>query len=259
MTIPILFDRKRLGMRRARAARDFVQHDFLVRAAQEAIAESLASITRIFPRIVTFGAALPARRGTEHIIRCDRVRAMLQREDGLRVVVDEEWLPFAENSIDAIVSVWGLHWVNDVPGALSQIRRALKPDGLFLAVLPGAETLRELRGALAQAETTLKGGISPRVAPFPDVREAGALLQRTGFSLPVASSETLTVSYPNMRALMHDLRGMGETNVLTAAQKSFSSRTLFAHAEALYAAQHHDGQGRLHATFELIILTGWKT
>lgn len=257
-SVPILFDRPLLRQRRTRAAKAFARHDAILREAAMRAEESLASITRAFPRMASFGVPVPERPGTCTLIRCDITPSTLRNGAGARVVADEEWLPFAENSIDAVVSVFSLHWVNDLPGSLSQIHRVLKPDGLFLAVVPGAETLRELRQVLAETEAAQKGSLTARIAPFIDVREGGALLQRAGFSLPVASSELLTVSYPDMWALMHDLRGMGETNMLMAQQKHFAPRRVFEVAAARYAAQHSDTEGRIPATFEFVTLTGWK-
>lgn len=253
-SVPKLFDRSLLRKRRERAAEGFAQHDFILREATQRIEESLDTITREFPTMVTFGGSMGKRNGTHKLIACD----LTPGRPGVGIAADEEWLPFAENSVDAIISIWSLHWVNDLPGALSQMKRALKPDGLFLAVMPGAETLHELRQSLASAEAAQSGNLSARIMPFVDVREAGALLQRIGFALPVASSESLTVTYPDMWSLMHDLRGMGETNMLAAQQKTFAARRLFEEAAARYAAQHNDSEGRIPATFEFVTLTGWK-
>lgn len=242
---PILFDRDRLRKRRARAAAHFAQHDFLWREAAARAEEALSFITRDFPRVAVFGGHTFAKpRGCLELLRADDL--------------DEERLPFDENSLDAIICLLNLHWVNDLPGALIQIRRALKPDGLFYAVLPGGETLRELRSIFAQVEAQQLGGVSPRVAPFIDVRDAGALLQRAGFALPVADSELLTISYEHLFALMADLRGSGQVNMLKQQRKSFTPRGFFAAAAADYAAQHSDSEGRITATAEFITLTGWK-
>ena len=174
------------------------------------------------------------------------------------IVLDEECLPFAENSLDAVVCLLNLHWVNDLPGTLAQIRRMLKPDGLFFAIIPGGETLRELRSIFATTETAFSGGITPRIAPFLDVRDGGALLQRAGFALPVADSEILTVSYENLFALMEDLRGAGEVNMLQNRVQHFTPRNFFLAAAKNYAAQHSDSEGRITASVEFITLTGWK-
>lgn len=244
-TPPILFDRDRLRKRRARAAVRFAQYDFLWREAAARAEEAFSFITRDFPRVVIFGG---------HAMTPPRGCLELLNADGM----DEEQLPFDENSLDAVICLLNLHWVNDLPGALIQIRRALKPDGLFYAVMPGGETLRELRSVFAAVEAQQTGGVSPRVAPFLDVRDAGALLQRAGFALPVADSELLNISYENLFTLMADLRGSGQVNMLAAQRKHFTSRRFFAAAAAEYAAQHSDAEGRITASVELITLTGWK-
>jgi SAM-dependent methyltransferase len=166
-------------------------------------------------------------------------------------------LPFADASFDLVVSGLSLHWVNDLPGALIQVRRALRPDGLFLAALLGGDTLIELRQALVEAETEVEGGASPRVSPFLDVREAGALLQRAGFSLPVVDLDTITVTWPDALALMKDLRGMGEANAVLERKKSFTRRGTLLSAAAGYQARHGDAEGRIPATFQIVYLTGW--
>jgi ubiquinone/menaquinone biosynthesis C-methylase UbiE len=174
------------------------------------------------------------------------------------IVVDEEWLPFTEDSFDAVICLLNLQWVNDLPGALVQIRRILKPDGLFHAILPGGESLRELRSIFMATEADLRGGASARIAPFLDVRDGGALLQRAGFALPVADSELLTISYENLFALMADLRGAGQVNMLHNQPQHFTGRNFFMEAAKRYAAQHSDDEGRITATVEFITLTGWK-
>jgi SAM-dependent methyltransferase len=183
--------------------------------------------------------------------------AQLAAAAPLSVVGDEEALPFAEARFDLAVSALSLHTVNDLPGALIQIRRILKPDGLFLGCLLGGSTLKELRSALGAAETEICGGISPRVAPFADVRDMGGLLQRAGLALPVADSEPLTVRYRDMFALMADLRAMGATNALHARLRKPAPRRLFLRAAEIYAARFSDPDGRVRATFELIFVSGW--
>lgn len=245
-TAPILFDRARLRKRRARAAANFSKHDFLWREAAERAEESLSYILRDFPRMLVFGG------------ECFTApKSTVQRIDAGENI-DAEFLPFADNSLDAVVSLLDLQWVNDLPGTLAQIRRALKPDGLFYAILPGGETLRELRRVLADTESAMSGGISPRVSPFLDVRDGGALLQRAGFALPVADSEILDVSYPHLFALMDDLRGSGQSNMLQQQVQHFTPRGFFAAAAARYAEMYSDPEGRIKATVEFITLTAWK-
>lgn len=246
-TPPILFNRNRLRKRRARAAATFAQHDFLWREAASRAEEALSFITRSFPSMLVIGGhgfTPPA--GTTQLIT------------SAQLVMDEEKLPFAENSLDAVFCLLTLHWVNDLPGTLVQIRRMLKPDGLFYAVLPGGETLRELRNIFASVEAEQTGGITPRIAPFIDVRDAGALLQRAGFALPVADSELLTISYENLFTLMGDLRAAGEANMLQQQAQHFTPRRFFAESAKRYAEQFSDDEGRITASIEFITLSGWK-
>jgi hypothetical protein len=164
---------------------------------------------------------------------------------------------FAERSLDLVASGLSLQLVNDLPGALIQIRRALKPDGLFLGAMLGGSTLAELRTAFLVAEEEIEGGVSPRVAPFADVRDLGALLQRAGFALPVADSDIVTVTYPDPLALMRDLRAMAASNALTARRKVPLRRATLARAIAVYRARFGLSDGRVPATFEIVTLTGW--
>ncbi|MFZ4540509.1 MAG: methyltransferase domain-containing protein [Rickettsiales bacterium] len=253
-TPPILFDRARLRKRRLRAAAHFAQADFLWHEATARAEESMSYIARSFPRILAFGGhALSVAPGTT-IIHA----ALAPMGITPTLIADEECLPFTESSFDAVISLLTLHWVNDLPGTLAQIHRILKPDGLFLAILPGGETLRELRSVLATTESEQCGGVTPRVAPFLDVRDGGALLQRAGFALPVADSELFDVSYPHLFALMDDLRKSGEVNMLQQQVQHFTPRNFFTDAAARYAAQHSDAENRITATVEFITLTGWK-
>ena len=175
----------------------------------------------------------------------------------LRVATDEEALPFADASLNLVISALALQFVNDLPGTLIQIRRALKPDGLFLAALIGGDTLAELREAFAQAESEIEGGVSPRVAPFADLREVGALLQRAGFALPVIDSDRLTVRYNSVFDLMRDLRRMGATNSLSERRRTPLKRATLARMAEIYAQRFADADGRLRATFEIVWLSGW--
>jgi SAM-dependent methyltransferase len=182
---------------------------------------------------------------------------MLAGRAGPRVALDEERLPFAAESLDLVVSTLGLHWTNDVVGALIQIRRALKPDGLFLGALLGGATLTELRQALTQAEDELWGGAGSRVSPFADSRDAAGLLQRAGFALPVADVDRVSVSYEHPLRLLADLRQMGETNVLADRHPRALTRGLLARASEIYAERFAGPDGRVAATFEIVTLTGW--
>ncbi|HMS93816.1 MAG TPA: methyltransferase domain-containing protein [Tabrizicola sp.] len=174
-----------------------------------------------------------------------------------RVLDPQDALPFAPGAQDLVIHALALHWANDPLGQLIQCRRALKPDGLFLGVMFGGQTLQELRASLAEAEAQVAGGLSPRVLPMGEIRDLGALMQRAGFALPVADSVTQTVHYPDFAALMSELRAMGETNALAARPRHFTRRTVLTRAEAIYHANFPAPDGRITATFELVFLTGW--
>ena len=202
--------------------------------------------------------ALASGGAIETLVETDLTPAMLAAASGMRVVADEETLPFAGGHFDLVVSCCALHWANDLPGALIQIQRALKPDGLFLAALPGGGTLGELREALTAAELDLSGGAGLRVAPLTDVRDAGMLLQRAGFALPVVDAEPLTVTYESPFGLLQDLRRMGEASPLTAGARRPLGRAVLANAATVYANRFSDSRGRVRATFELLMLAGWR-
>jgi SAM-dependent methyltransferase len=176
---------------------------------------------------------------------------------GLRIVAEPDLLPLAAASLDAVIALPSLHWADDLPGALVQIRRALKPDGLLLAALFAGDTLTELRAAFIDAELAEEGGASPRVSPFADLRDLGGLLQRAGFALPVVDSDTLTLTYGDALQLMRELRGMGETNAVAERRRGFTRRATLARAAALYAQRHGDAGGRIPATFQVAYLTAW--
>jgi SAM-dependent methyltransferase len=258
-----IFDRRLLRERRGRAARDLHAHDFLLTEIAERLSDRLSDIARVFPLALDLGArdgilarTLAGRGGIETLIQSDSAFVNARRIK-TSVVADEELLPFKANCFDAVLSNLALHWVNDLPGALAQIRSCLKPDGLFLASLFGTGTLQELRTALMEAELAETGGASPRVSPFADLRDAAGLLQRAGFALPVADADTVTVTYGDFFALLRDLRGMGETNLLLDRLKQPTRRTVFARAAAIYQERFADAQGRLPATFQVLFLTGW--
>lgn len=196
---------------------------------------------------------LATRPGTTHAFRA----ALVEGGGALDLVADEERLPFADQSLALVTSLLALQSVNDLPGALVQIRRALAPDGLFLGCFFGGFTLTELRQALTEAESELEGGASPRVAPFADVRAAGSLLQRAGFTLPVTDAEPVTVRYGHPLALLADLRAMGLTNVLHARRRTPLRRSTLMRAMAIYADRFSDPDGKVRATFEMIWVSGW--
>jgi SAM-dependent methyltransferase len=249
-----IFDPAAVRRHRARAAPNLASHDFLLREITERLAGRLDDVRREFPVALDLGphaALADGHRGIGRVLRCDALPGHGP------VTADEALLPFADASFDLAVSLLSLHWVNDLPGALVQLRRALKPDGLLLAAMFGGDTLGELRASWAAAEIAEEGGVSPRVAPLVELRDAGALLQRAGFALPVVDLDSITVSYPDAFALMRDLRGMGETNAAHERRKRFTRRaTLMAMAEH-YHATYADDDGRVPATFQIVYLTGW--
>jgi SAM-dependent methyltransferase len=257
-----IFDRGLLKKRRDRAAAGFAAFDFLAAHVADGLADRLRDVNRRFTLAADLGThagglAERIRATADHVVRTDLGAAFLKGQPGLRVVADEELLPFADGAFDLITSCLSLHWVNDLPGALVQVRRALKPDGLFLAAMLGGQTLRELRDSLAAAEAEVTGGLSPRVSPFADVRDVGDLLARAGFAMPVGDSEVVTVTYENLFRLMRDLRGMGETNLLLKRRRQPPPRALFLRAAEIYADRHGLADGRIPATFEVVYLTGW--
>jgi NADH dehydrogenase [ubiquinone] 1 alpha subcomplex assembly factor 5 len=256
----LLFDRQLYRHRRELSGDQFHHHDFLHRAAEELLLERLDAIDRTFNRALILGApsdALAHHSRIQHALFADSAVSRLPESAAPRCLMDEEWLPIADHSLDVILSVLTLHHVNDVAGALIQMHRALKPDGLLLAMTFGARSFMELRAAFADAEMMVTGGISPRISPFMEVRDGGGLLQRAGFALPVVDSEMLHLSYGELASLYHDLRGMGEANILHDRTRRFTSRSIFAATEAAYHASHSDEEERLHCTVELLCLTGW--
>ncbi len=262
-----IFDRSALRAHRARAATAWDGPDFLVREAAERLADRLPDIKRDFPLALDLGChagelsrALAGRGGIETLIHCDPAQGFATKaaEAGPAVVAEEDLLPFAAGRFDLVLSALSLHWVNDLPGALLQVRQILKPDGLLLASLLGGDTLWELRRSLMRAEDELSGGASPRVSPFVELRDAAGLLQRAGFALPVADVDRITVSYPDPLALLRELRAMGESNALAARPRGVPPRDLLPRAAALYMEEFAGEDGRIPATFELITLTAWS-
>ncbi|MEQ8392729.1 MAG: methyltransferase domain-containing protein [Thalassospira sp.] len=272
MADPItVFDRQILKLRRDRAATRAQDFNFLFAETAERLADRLDDTTRSFPIAVDLGChsgelgQIIGKRGEiEQLYQADisqRYAKAAQANNASNtngtIVADEEFLPFAEGSLDLILSNLSLHWVNDLPGMLLQARRALKSDGLFLASMLGGETLKDLREALMTAEAEEEGGVSPRVSPFVDVKDAGALLQRSGFALPVVDADDLLIDYPDALKLMRDLSGMGESNIVAKRSKKFTKRSTLARAAAIYHERHARPDGRIHAKFQIIYLTAW--
>ena len=263
----LLFDRALVRRHRNRAAAALPEHDFLLRHCAALIVDRLYDVKRPFPEVLDLGCgggavgqALDGGKEVVQLVQADSAAAMVRRAaaNGGGVVADEELLPFADHAFDLIVSNLSLHWVNDLPGALIQVMRTLRPDGLFVATLLGGETLTELNQVLVETDTRLLGGAAPRVSPFADLRSAAGLLQRAGFALPVADLDTVTVTYETLFSLLADLRGMGETAAHRQRDRRIPPRTYWAEAARLYAERFAEPDGRIPATFQILTLTGWS-
>ncbi len=257
MSYPVIFDRRLLRARRARAMA-LGPVTFLLDRVADDLAERLSAVLRTFDVAVDLGTPGDAVRRvlTGRVGRLITIRVGSPSEPPV-VAADEEALPLRDASVDLVVSLLALQFVNDLPGALIQIRRALRPDGLFMAALAGGDSLIELREAFAAAEAEAEGGASPRVAPFADLRDLGALLQRAGFALPVTDVERLTVRYDTPFALMHDLRRMGAANALVERRRTPLRRATLRRMVEIYTDRFADPDGRLRATFEIVWLSGW--
>ena len=258
---PLIFDRNLVRVRQRRAA-SMGPVTFLLDRVAADLADRLATVLRRFELALDLGTPHEAVRAA--LARIDTVGTVVRAAAiaaGVPVqpfvIADEEKLPFRDAAFDLAVSALALQFVNDLPGALVQIRRALKPDGLFLAALLGGETLTELRQSFAAAESDIEGGASPRVAPFADLRDLGALLQRAGFALPVTDADRVTVRYDSAFALMQDLRRMGATSALTERRRSPLRRATLMRTAQIYAERFSDEDGRVRATFEVLWLSGW--
>ncbi|KAF0146528.1 MAG: SAM-dependent methyltransferase [Rhodospirillaceae bacterium] len=271
-----IFDRELVRHHRDRAAEGFAAHDFLFREVSGRLVDRLQDIRRYFPLALELGCRTGGgltefvREGQGGVVAClvrsDLSEGMARRAGAqaigdqppvLTVVTDEERLPFQTGRFDLVFSNLALHFVNDLPGTLIQIRQVLKPDSLFLASMIGGSSLSELRAAFAEAESAEEGGWSPRVSPFADVRDVGNLLQRTGFVLPVADCDTLTISYPDPLQLLLDLRGMGESNAMRERRRAPLRRGTLKAALDRYHTLHADVAGRVPATVQILYLTAW--
>jgi NADH dehydrogenase [ubiquinone] 1 alpha subcomplex assembly factor 5 len=260
-----VFDRGALRRQRERTAPHLDGYDFLIREVAERLIERLGDVRRAFPLALELGChtgqlgkVLRERKTIGRLIQTDQSLAMAQRAEGLRLVADEEALPFGADAFDLVLSCFSLHWINDLPGTLAQVRYALKPDGLFLAAMAGGTTLYELREALMRAELELDGGAGLRVSPFVDVRDAGSLLQRAGLAMPLVDLETITVTYEHPLKLMQELRGMGEANALREREHRPLRRATLLRAAEIYHELFADARGRIPATFQVLMLSAWK-
>lgn len=255
-----VFNRKIVHMNRERASHEFQNNTFLLKEITERLIDNLQDIRKTFQNVVSVQADIGAVSNyfkDALVIHQDISLSMIQGNAGLTLQGDEEFFPYQNQSLDLILSCLSLHWVNDVPGALVQFFNSLKPDGLFMAALLGGETLKELRQVMMRAEMELRGGVSPHISPFLDVRDAGSLMQRAGFALPVASAETITVTYANAFSLMKDLKSMAEQNSLTKRFKGLTRPELFTRCAELYHQEYANVDGRIPATFEILYLQGW--
>jgi SAM-dependent methyltransferase len=258
----LVFDRMSVRLHRDRAARSVGQVADVLRDAAERLLDRLDDTTRTFSDVLDVGgrgvvAPLLRARGLR-VVSCDLSPAMAALNGGPNgaaacVAADEEWLPFGPASFDLIVASLSLHWVNDLPGALLQLRQALRPDGLLLASLPALGSLAELRAALTEAEAEISLGASPRVSPFPELRDCAGLLQRAGFVLPVADLDEIRLLYADPFALLTDLRAAGETNAVRVRHRGVPDRALFPAALARMPVE----SGRVAATLRLAMMTGW--
>ena len=258
---PVVFDRTLVRQRIARAVRGTFASFLVDRAATE-LSGRLSAVTRDFPDAIDIGT--PTESAAALLLAAGRARTVLRIAPALAapgrvpaVIGDAEILPVRPGGFDLAVSLLSLQGANDLPGALLQIRRSLRPDGLFLGCLFGGETLTELRQSFAAAEEEVSGGASPRVAPFAEVRALGGLLQRAGFALPVADLDSVTVRYGSVFPLMADLRAMGLTNALAARSRTPLRRATLLRMAAIYAQRFADRDGRVRATFDTVWLSGW--
>ena len=264
-----LFDRTALRRHRDRAAVDFQRHAFLLREVGHRLLERLIETRRDFPLALDLGChdgllaaqLIGPKRPDEgrigRLLQCDLSAGMISRasrQPAPSFVADEEWLPCGAASLDLVMSLFALQWVNDLPGTLAQIRYALKPGGLFIAAFPGGVSLAQLRQVLLEAENETVGGVSARVSPFVEVRDAGMLLLRAGFQLPMADADIIPIDYPDPLTLLHDLRGMGESNALAGRSRRFLRRDTLGSALARYPCR---ADGRIEAEVEVLYLTGW--
>lgn len=263
---PLLFDRDLLRQRRQRAAGSIHSYNFLVQRAFDDICDRVEGVMRDFdhslilgggPGLLTELRQRHAGAKTGWVVQSDLAPAIAAQLEGPALALDEERLPFADASLDLVLAPLGLHWTNDLPGVLVQLRRALKPDGFLAAALLGGNSLTELRQCLIAAETELSGGAHARVSPLAGTFDIAALLQRAGFTMPVADVDRVTVRYDNAFALMADLRGMGETSILADRPRSPATRALFVRMAEIYTQRFADPDGRIRATFEIVHAAGW--
>lgn len=260
-----VFDRTALRRNRDRAAPGFKDHDFLVREVADRLHDKYLDIKRDFHHVLDLGChsgEMASLLKDKFVIQQDLSPHFLanfpRSGEAIRVQADEEFLPYRSGSLDLVISNLSLHWVNDLPGCLAQIKQCLKPDGLFLCALFGGETLTELRQSMMTAEINVTGGASPRISPFVDIQDAGALLQRAGFALPVVDIDRITVTYENAFKLMQELKAMGEGNILSKRFRGLTSPKVLMECAKIYQEKFTDPRGRITVTFDIIYMMGWS-
>ena len=257
-----VFDRYRVKHNRERARKEFSKYDFLFSWSQARLSDRLYDINRQFKTALHIGSRVPVcaekHDKIDFMATLDLTGTFVTPSAAPYIQATEEFLPIKAKSLDLVVSNLNLHSINDLPGALCQIRQSLKDDGLLMASMLGGETLHELRAIMAETEIELLGGVSPRISPFADKPQMGDLLQRAGFSLPVVDSEIVTVTYDNAFKLLHDLRGMGEGNSIIARDKTPLGKQFFMRLAQKYAQRYAESDGRIVASFEVIFLLGWS-
>ncbi|HPF46121.1 MAG: methyltransferase domain-containing protein [Alphaproteobacteria bacterium] len=255
-----LFNRSLIRLRRDKISTTFANHDFLKKEISHRLVDNLGDIKKSFDIILNLNvdeSCLTRRFKQAFIISQDLSLNMLKNVSGISIQADEEYLPYKNQGLELVLSCLNLHWVNDLPGTLIQILRSLKPDGLFLGAIFGGETLTELRQSMLKADIELRGGTSPHISPFIDVRDAGSLLQRAGFALPVVSTERITVTYSDALGLMKELKAMGENNALIKQYKGLTSPRLMVKTAEIYHQSYANKDGRVPATFDIVYLQGW--
>jgi NADH dehydrogenase [ubiquinone] 1 alpha subcomplex assembly factor 5 len=262
----LVFDPTLVRRHRHRAAANFDEHNILNKETVAHLIERLEDIKHDFKTVLCYGPCgseliqYLERRGSSLVICADMSELILGRtiSQGKNIVFSQEILPFNNNSFDLIISNLSLHWINDLPGAMLQIKDALRPDGLFIATLLGGQTLKELRVCLMDAELSISGGVSPRLSPMVTLAAAAGLMQRAGFSLPVIDEEIVTLTYQDAFSLMHDLRGMAENNAHIQRLRHPTRREIFVNMALLYQRRFAGATGQIPATFEILFLHGWK-
>ncbi|MFV9875528.1 MAG: class I SAM-dependent methyltransferase [Rickettsiales endosymbiont of Dermacentor nuttalli] len=258
-----LFNKKLLYKRRNRIAANFYLHDFLIKTVTEDLIDRLRDFNRDFLDILDLGChtkQLLKAQNNKNIIHFDCATKMLKNSisNKAKIIGDVEWLPFANNIFDLVLSVFNLHFANDLVGALIQLKNTLKTNGIIIASILGRKTLHELCQVLLEAEIATGIGVSPHIIPFADIKDIGSVLQRVGFGLPVIDSYVITVTYNDIIQLMYDLRYMGETNILYNNSRNYLGKKVLSKADEIYKNKFADNENKIKATFEIITMISLK-